>query len=115
MAGGLWAFAGATLRGGAQLVLDALDFDGRLACAATVVTGEGRLDAQTLRGKVVAVVAQRSAAARVPCAAIVGSSTLTPPQVGRLGIEVIEAGGDGPALPADIEAAARSLASHLPA
>ena len=48
LAGGLWAFAGAELRPGAALVLDAVGFDDRMREAFVVVTGEGRLDEQTL-------------------------------------------------------------------
>lgn len=110
IAGGLWAFAGASLRDGAGFVLDTVGFGAKLKAAAAVVTGEGRLDGQTLRGKVVARVAERSLAARVQCVAIVGRSTLTAAEASRLGIEVIEAAGDRFATRADVEAAARSLA-----
>jgi glycerate kinase len=57
LSGGLWAFRGAKLVAGAASVLDRLDFDERASGAALVVTGEGRLDDQTLEGKVVAEVA----------------------------------------------------------
>jgi len=51
LSGGLWAAYGAALAPGAAWVLDALGFDARLALADAVVTGEGRLDHQTLEGK----------------------------------------------------------------
>ena len=73
LAGGLWAAYGATLEPGAPWVLDALDVDARLAAARAVVVGEGRLDAQSLAGKVPGELARRAAAAGVPCHAIVGS------------------------------------------
>lgn len=72
LAGGLWAH-GARLVAGAPYVLDAVGFDRRLAAASLVVTGEGRLDATSWRGKVVGAVARRAARAGVPCHAIVGS------------------------------------------
>ena len=62
MAGALWAVAGGELKPGADAVLDILGFEDRLAGATLVVTGEGRIDAQTLQGKLPAVVARRARA-----------------------------------------------------
>ena len=53
LAGALWAACGAELADGAAYVLETVSFDERLAGASAVVTGEGRLDATTLAGKVV--------------------------------------------------------------
>jgi len=69
----LWLFRKAILRPGIDLVLDAICFDAHLTGADLVLTGEGRLDAQTLGGKAVAGVARRAKAAGVPVGAIVGS------------------------------------------
>ncbi len=66
LSGGLWAFRGATLVPGAAYVLDALGFDARAREAAFVVTGEGRLDSQTLTGKAVGELAARCKDAGVP-------------------------------------------------
>ena len=62
MAGALWAVAGGELKPGADAVLDILGFEDRLAGATLVITGEGRIDAQTLQGKLPAVVARRARA-----------------------------------------------------
>src|SRR3954469_1001359 len=51
LCGGLWARYGAALEPGAPFVLDALDFDERMRASRAVVTGEGKLDEQTLQGK----------------------------------------------------------------
>jgi glycerate kinase len=59
-------------------VLDAVGFDERMRAAAFVVTGEGRIDAQTLEGKVVGEVATRCRQNGVTCHAIVGSIGLDP-------------------------------------
>lgn len=75
LAGGLWAH-GARLVPGARHVLAALDFDRRLDAAELLVTGEGRLDATSLRGKAVGEVARRAHRAGVPCHAIVGIDAL---------------------------------------
>ncbi len=69
---GLRAFCGARLRPGAELVLDLLDFDARLAGADLVLTAEGWLDGQTLSGKAPAQVAARARRLGIPCIAIAG-------------------------------------------
>lgn len=84
LAGGLWARYGATLAPGAAWVLDALDFDGRLGHARAVITGEGRLDAQTLEGKLVSEIARRGHSAGVPVHAIVGCSALSDAELAEL-------------------------------
>jgi glycerate 2-kinase len=71
LSGGLWAY-GASLRPGADFVLDAVGFDSRLAAADAAVGGEGRFDAQSLGGKIVGVIASRCAAAGKPLHLIVG-------------------------------------------
>jgi glycerate kinase len=68
-----FALAGARLVPGAPTVCDLVHLDAALAAADIVLTGEGRLDAQTALGKAPAEVAQRSAAAGVPCIAIAGA------------------------------------------
>lgn len=70
---GAVAFAGATLQSGIQLLLDAAGFDQALGEAALVITGEGRLDGQSLAGKAPLGVARRCKAAQVPCIALCGS------------------------------------------
>ena len=76
LSGGLWAAFGAELVPGASFVLDAIGFDARMRRARAVVTGEGRLDRQSLAGKAVSEVATRARQAGVPCHAIVGTNQL---------------------------------------
>jgi glycerate kinase len=78
LSGGLWAALGAALEPGAAWVLDALDFDARMRAARAVVTGEGRLDQQTLQGKLVGEIGTRARQAGVPLHAIVGQDGLDP-------------------------------------
>jgi glycerate 2-kinase len=93
LSGGLWAWLGAELVPGAELVLDAVGFDAHARTADVVVTGEGALDAQTLAGKAVAVVAARSGAAGAPCVAVVGRNRATGDEQRVLGLRsVVEAG-----------------------
>src|SRR5215216_4182800 len=76
LSGGLWAAYGAVLEPGARFILDALDFDGRMRAARAVVTGEGKLDEQTLEGKLVGEIGTRTRQAGVPLHAIVGTDRL---------------------------------------
>jgi glycerate 2-kinase len=78
LSGGLWAALGAELLPGAPYVLDAIGFDARMRGSAFVVTGEGRLDDQTLQGKIVGEVATRCRQGGVACHAIVGRDALEP-------------------------------------
>ena len=62
---------------GAELHLHrADDMDHRARSAHAVVTGEGRLDRQSLAGKAVSEVATRCRQSGVPCHAIVGEREL---------------------------------------
>lgn len=70
--GGAVAFLGARLRPGIEVVLDTVDFDSYLRGTDLVITGEGRVDGQSARGKVISGVAKRTAAAGVPLVVIAG-------------------------------------------
>src|SRR6202022_2196320 len=71
---GLVAFTGARLRPGAEMVMEALRLDDRLAGAQLVITGEGPPDSQTARlGKGPAAVARHARQAGIPVVAIGGS------------------------------------------
>jgi glycerate 2-kinase len=78
LSGGLWAVHRAVLEPGAPWVLDALDFDRRMRAARAVVTGEGKLDEQTLQGKLVGEIGTRARQSGVPLHAIVGTDRLDP-------------------------------------
>lgn len=71
---GAVAFLNARLRPGARILLEEIGFDELLRSCDLVITGEGRLDEQSLRGKVVMTVASRAKAAHVPVIAVVGST-----------------------------------------
>jgi glycerate kinase len=72
LSGGLWAQHEARLQHGASFVLDTIGFDEHMRRSAYVVTGEGRIDSQTLQGKIVGELATRCRQGGVACHAVVG-------------------------------------------
>lgn len=109
LAGGLWAAFGARLTSGAAYVLDAVGFDARMLAARAVVTGEGRLDSQTLAGKAVGEVAVRCRQNGVPCHAIVGQRAIDAFEQRLLDLASIDEAGT----PAELEHAGRALGERL--
>ncbi len=73
LGGGLVAFLGAHLRPGFDIVADIVRLDERLCGADLVITGEGRMDGQSIFGKAPVGVAGRAKKSGVPVVAIVGS------------------------------------------
>ena len=102
LSGGLFGAFGARLVPGAGFVLDQLGFETRLAAADAVIVGEGRIDEQSLEGKVVGTIAEVCARAGKPVHAIVGQNALAPDRAEELGIASIREAG---ALAAIAEAA----------
>lgn len=79
-AAGLVAFLGARLRPGVAVVMDALDIRRRIATADVLVTGEGRLDGSSLRGKVISGLLAEAQRAGVPMAVLCGRSEIEMPE-----------------------------------
>ena len=73
MGAGAMAFLGAELKSGIEAVLDMVDFERALEGADLVITGEGRIDSQSVQGKVISGIARRTAPRNIPLLAIVGS------------------------------------------
>lgn len=72
MGGGMVSFFRSTLQMGIETVLDTVHFDELLDGADCVFTGEGKIDGQSLRGKVVIGVARKAKQKNVPVIAVVG-------------------------------------------
>ncbi len=72
MGGGMVAFFGGILQMGIETVLDTVGFDSLIKGADLVFSGEGKIDFQSLLGKVVIGVARRTKKAGVPLIAVVG-------------------------------------------
>ncbi|WP_310399901.1 glycerate kinase [Nocardia kruczakiae] len=82
---GAMAVLGARQRSGIEVILELIDFAARVRDADVVVTGEGAMDEQTLRGKAPAGVAAAAGAADVPVVAVAGRCTLTPERLRAAG------------------------------
>ncbi len=106
-AGGLGAALaalGAELVAGAPAILDIVGFDERLSECDLAVTGEGQVDRTTAEGKAPGVVAERCAAAGVPCV-VFGGRVIEP----VVGAETVGLSGDRANAEADLEALGRRL------
>ena len=75
MGAALYAFCGAELRQGIEIVTDALALDEYVIGADLVITGEGRIDSQTVHGKVPVGVAKVAKRHNIPVIGIAGSLT----------------------------------------
>jgi glycerate kinase len=73
MAAGLLAFLGGRIASGVDLILEHHRIDERLRHADLVITGEGKLDSQTMGGKAPLGIARRASAAGVRTVALVGA------------------------------------------
>ena len=74
MGAGMVAFFDSKLQMGIETVLDTVDFDTVISDADMIFTGEGKIDTQSLRGKVVIGVAKRAKTKNIPVTAIVGGA-----------------------------------------
>ncbi len=74
MGAGMVAFFSSRLQMGIETVLDTVRFEDVIRGADVVFTGEGKLDSQSLRGKVVIGVARRAKKLGVPVIAVVGGA-----------------------------------------
>ncbi|HAU8262988.1 TPA: glycerate kinase [Kluyvera intermedia] len=89
MGAALYAFCGAELRQGIEIVTDALALDKHVADADLVITGEGRIDSQTVHGKVPVGVAKVAKRYNVPVIGIAGSLTADVGVVHDHGIDAV--------------------------
>lgn len=73
LGGGLVAFLNARLTPGIEMVLDALRFDTQITGADLIITGEGKLDAQTCMGKTPLGILRRAQQQGIPVVALGGA------------------------------------------
>jgi glycerate kinase len=93
---GVIAFLGATLRPGAQIIIEAVHLADALHEAHLVITAEGRLDAQTAYGKSVGAVAALAKQHHLPVLALAGSVGEQYQEIYDLGIDAIAVIPPGP-------------------
>lgn len=86
MGAGMMAFFDAKLQMGIETVLDTVNFSSVISDADMIFTGEGKLDCQSLRGKVVIGVAKRAKKKKVPVVVIAGGADSGIDNVYNLGI-----------------------------
>lgn len=86
---GLLAFTPAKLKPGIEIILDSVGFDQLVSDAALIITGEGKIDGQSLRGKVPVGIADRAKRSKVPVIAIVGDIGEGIDQVYQRGITAV--------------------------
>ncbi|WP_086873148.1 glycerate kinase [Kosakonia pseudosacchari] len=89
MGAALYAFCGAELRQGIEIVTDALALDEYVIGADLVITGEGRIDSQTVHGKVPVGVAKVAKRHNIPVIGIAGSLTADVGVVHHHGIDAV--------------------------
>jgi glycerate kinase len=103
--GALYAFLGGKLRKGADLILDAVRFEEIIENADLVITGEGRIDSQTFRGKLPSRVLDRADRKGIPVLAIAGSVDLSDEATGKSGFVSTLAIQPMPASPEELASA----------
>lgn len=89
MGAGLYAFCHAELRRGVEIVTEALGLDRLVKEATLVITGEGRIDSQTIHGKVPIGVAKIAKRYNKPVIGIAGSLTPDVAVVHQHGLDAV--------------------------
>lgn len=89
---GAVAFLGAGLRPGIEVLMEAVGFADLVRNADLVITGEGKIDAQTIHGKVISGVARAARAAGVPrVVALCGRQEVSAEDVKAMGLDAVHA------------------------
>lgn len=89
MGAGAYAFLNAGLRQGIDVILDLFDFEALIKGCTAIFTGEGKLDRQSLGGKVVVGIARRAKLQHVPVIAVVGCISGDVTEVFREGVTAV--------------------------
>lgn len=87
--GGAVAFLNADLTSGINLIKELADFDKTITNADWIVTGEGKLDNQTISGKTIAGVLESASKQNIPVAALCGAVALSPEQQENIGLQYV--------------------------
>ncbi len=93
---GLIAFMGAELHSGIDLVLDTLKIEEEMNKTGLIITGEGRFDKQSLRGKVPTGIAKRAKEYGIPVIVLAGSVEVDKDELYKADITAAFSITDGP-------------------
>jgi glycerate 2-kinase len=83
---GLICFTHASLESGAELLMKFTEFEQKLQKADWLITGEGKLDQQSVSGKLIQQLTEKAKQFRVPVAALCGAVDLTEDQFAQSGL-----------------------------
>ena len=86
MGAGSVAFLNAELKRGIDILLDTADFEAKAAEADLIITGEGRLDFQSVNGKVISGIAKRASVLNKKIIAVCGSRGNGAEEIKKLGV-----------------------------
>lgn len=84
---GAYSFFNAKLNSGIDVILDFNNFEKKIENADLIITGEGRIDNQTINGKVISGIVKRAKSKKI--IAIAGAVTLDAEELNRQGISCI--------------------------
>ncbi len=86
MGAGCMAFLNTKLRPGIDLVIEQTNFEAQVKWADLIITGEGKIDNQTLNGKLISGITRLGNKHRVPVIALCGTLSTTPFNISKLGL-----------------------------
>ncbi len=89
IAAGAIAFLNADIKPGITTILDIVNFEKQLKNTNLVITGEGKIDAQTLAGKVVYGVAEICKKNNIPVVAVTGTLDIAEEELSKIGISKV--------------------------
>ena len=107
LGGAFKVFLKAALNKGIDIVLDAIGFDQAIEGADLIITGEGKTDSQTSRGKVISGVTERAVRHGIPTIAIAGIVDVDTDQIRESGLSAVYPIGPRPQNESDLEYAMR--------
>ena len=84
---GAMAFLNATLSQGIDTIMQYSNFEHQLSTTDLVITGEGKIDQQTLHGKLISGICSKAKQQAVPVIAICGSLLADEPMIEKIGLQ----------------------------
>lgn len=84
---GAMAFLNATLQPGIQIVMELTNFDKQLKDIDLIITGEGKIDTQTLHGKLIKGITEKAQPLGIPVIALCGTLLAKPKEISQIGLQ----------------------------